>query len=149
MATRSRASLLLNRTIGCRREEIAHRTTSQDSSRMTYEGLDELVAVDLPGGLRVEYGYGYDGMRLRSRDNRGGPPEYWFADNMRMIGDAFEQYVRVGDRTVAKINFTFNEDARNPSDTAPPPDAAPADVGGTASDPDGHRGKQRAARLAG
>jgi RHS repeat-associated protein len=89
------------------RYDDAGRQLTDGDTRMTYDGLDQLVAVELPGGIRVEYGYGYDGQRLRTTDNQGSTPEHWITPELREIGGAIEQYVTVGDRIVAKVNLTY------------------------------------------
>ena len=71
---------------------------------MTYDGLDQLVRVDLPDELRVEYAYGYDGQRIVTRDNRGSV-EYWFAPDLRQLDGVREHYVKVGERIVAKVTM--------------------------------------------
>jgi RHS repeat-associated protein len=83
----------------------AGRQLTDNSSQMTYDGLDQLVRVDLPGGVRVEYAYGYDGQRIRTTDNQGSVPEHWFSPELRERGGAVEQYVKVGERIVAKVEL--------------------------------------------
>jgi RHS repeat-associated protein len=83
----------------------AGRQLGDGASQMTYDGLDQLVRVDLPGGVRVEYAYGYDGQRIRTTDGQGGAPEHWFTADMRERGGVLEQYVKVGARVVAKVEL--------------------------------------------
>jgi RHS repeat-associated protein len=83
----------------------AGRQLTDGAARMTYDGLDQLVRVDLPGGVRVEYAYGHDGLRIRSTDSQGGAPEHWFSAEMRERGGVIEQYIEVGDRIVAKVEL--------------------------------------------
>jgi RHS repeat-associated protein len=83
----------------------AGRQLTDNTSRMTYDGLDQLVRVDLPGGVRVEYAYGFDGQRIRTIDNQGSVPEHWFSPELRERGGAVEQYVKVGERIVAKVEL--------------------------------------------
>jgi RHS repeat-associated protein len=83
----------------------AGRQLTDGGARMTYDGLDQLVRVDLPGGVQVEYAYGYDGQRIRTVDSLGGAPEHWFTPEMRERGGVIEQYVKVDDRVVAKVEL--------------------------------------------
>jgi RHS repeat-associated protein len=85
--------------------DAAGRQLTDGDARMTYDGLDQLVAVDLPGGVRVEYGYGYDGQRIRTTDNQGSLAEHWVSPDLREQGGVYEQYVKVGERIVAKIEL--------------------------------------------
>jgi RHS repeat-associated protein len=85
--------------------DAAGRQLTDGDARMSYDGLDQLVAVDLPGGVRVEYGYGYDGLRVRSTDNQGTAPEHWVTADLHEQGGVYEQYVRVGERIVAKVEL--------------------------------------------
>ena len=85
----------------------AGRQVTGGGARMTYDGLDQLVAVDLADGLRVEYAYGYDGQRVRTTDNRGSVPEHWITAELREQGGAVEQYVKVDQRIVAKVNLAI------------------------------------------
>ena len=89
-------------------------------------------------------------MRLRTRDSQGTHPEYWFGDNLRMIDGLVEQYVKVGDRTVAKVNLTYQPGVTSTSTDTIPDGAtvAAVDDGGAVSAAATHRAGGRAARLA-
>jgi RHS repeat-associated protein len=83
----------------------AGRQLTDGASQMTYDGLDQLVTVNLPGGVRVDYAYGYDGQRIRTTDNQGSVPEHWFSPDLREVSGVLEQYVKVGDRVISKVKL--------------------------------------------
>jgi RHS repeat-associated protein len=85
----------------------AGRQITDGATRMTYDGLDQLTGVDLPGGGHIAYAYGYDGQRIQSSDTMGGPVEHWMGDALREVGGNYEQYVSMGGRIVAKVALRY------------------------------------------
>jgi RHS repeat-associated protein len=83
----------------------AGRQLGDGTAQMTYDGLDQLVTVTLPGGVRVDYAYGYDGQRIRTTDNQGSVPEHWLSSDVREVGGVLEQYVKIENRIVAKVKL--------------------------------------------
>ncbi len=89
----------------------AGRQITDGATHMTYDGLDQLVGVDLPGGGHIAYAYGYDGQRIQSSDSMGGPVEHWMGEGLREVGGNYEQYVSMGGRIVAKVTLRYSQAA--------------------------------------
>jgi RHS repeat-associated protein len=105
----------------------AGRQLTDGTALMTYDGLDQLVTVNLPGGVRLDYAYGYDGQRIRTTDNQGSAPEHWFSPDVREVGGVLEQYIKVGDRIVAKVKLA--DDGAKPTIAAATTRAVGREVG--------------------
>ncbi|MCE9573340.1 MAG: FG-GAP-like repeat-containing protein [Deltaproteobacteria bacterium] len=89
----------------------AGRQITDGGTHMTYDGLDQLVGVDLPGGGHIAYAYGYDGQRIQSSDTMGGPVEHWMGEGLREVGGNYEQYISMGGRIVAKVTLRYAQSA--------------------------------------
>ena len=89
--------------------DAAGRQISDDGRVLTYNALDQLVAVSAPavgstpGALLGQHQYGYDGMRVFSKDASGKEQRWWTADIVERNG-LREHYLRVGDRVVARLS---------------------------------------------
>ncbi|HTJ42705.1 MAG TPA: FG-GAP-like repeat-containing protein, partial [Kofleriaceae bacterium] len=94
----------------------AGRQITDGATRMTYNALDQLAAVDLAGGGHVAYTYGYDGLRIGATDNLGGVAEHWMTPDVREQGGDYDEYVRVGDRIVARVHLHYNNAVATSSD---------------------------------
>lgn len=82
----------------------AGRTVRQGGRTMTYNGLDQLVAVGGVGGGAIAHAYGYDGLRVRTVDATGGET-VWFSPSLWERADGTREYdVRVGERLVARVS---------------------------------------------
>jgi RHS repeat-associated protein len=86
--------------------DAAGRITRQGQRLMEYNGLDQLVRVSLPGSgggtATVEHAYGYDGLRTLTR-SPGGQTQYWFSPQLTQRGGEREHYVRLAERTLARV----------------------------------------------
>ncbi|WP_234069538.1 FG-GAP-like repeat-containing protein, partial [Myxococcus stipitatus] len=89
--------------------DAAGRQVRQGDRLMTYNGLDQLVSVTIPGAGSpskvVEHAYGYTGLRVRTEVSTG-EVQYWFSSQVTQRANGVrERYVGVGDRTVARIAY--------------------------------------------
>jgi RHS repeat-associated protein len=83
----------------------AGRQTQDGERSMRYSSLDQLVSVSLgSAGPSVEYGYGFDGLRIKTT-HPSGELEYWFSPDLRLHHGAREHYVRLGDRLLARVRM--------------------------------------------
>jgi RHS repeat-associated protein len=85
---------------------------------MTYNGLDQLVAVQPPTGNPVTYAYGYDGLRVLTT-HPDSTEEHWFAEGLRQLGAERHHYVRAGSKTLARV--TMEDTSAGGGSLAPPP----------------------------
>jgi RHS repeat-associated protein len=90
--------------------DAAGRQTEHAGHHLVYDGLSQLVGVDLAGGGHVEHRYGYDGSRVATRA-ASGATTYWITPGVVVRGGARDHYVRVGDRLIGKITTTAPGDA--------------------------------------
>jgi RHS repeat-associated protein len=98
--------------------DLAGRQLTDGGTTMTYNGLDQLVAVQPPTGNPVTYAYGYDGLRVLTI-HPDGTVERWFAESLRQLGDERHHYVRAGSRTLARV--TMEDTSPGGGNLAPPP----------------------------
>ena len=90
--------------------DAAGRQVRQGERQLTYNGLDQLVRVSLPGTGStpdiVEHAYGHDGLRVKTKDPLGGT-QYWFSPQLTQKPQGSrERHVRIGDRVVARLSLT-------------------------------------------
>jgi RHS repeat-associated protein len=71
---------------------------------LAYNGLDQLVRVELEGGGVVEHGYGYDGARVYTQA-ADGAVRYWFSEAITESGGVREHVIHVGDRPIARVSL--------------------------------------------
>lgn len=73
---------------------------------LTYNGLDQLVHVELPGGtmMPLVYSYGYNGQRTYTQ-HAGGSEEFNFTESIRQEDDLRHHYLKIGSRTVARVTM--------------------------------------------
>ncbi len=94
----------------------AGRMTEDTGKLLTYNGLDQLVQVELPGqAVPLEYSYGYNGLRTYTQ-HANGNEEYNFTESIRQEGDLRHHYIKIGSRTVARVTMRDLE-----ASTAAPP----------------------------
>jgi RHS repeat-associated protein len=86
----------------------AGRVTRQGDLALDYNGFDELVRIDGivgPDGAlgAVEHAYGYDGLRVSTRDPSGAV-RIWFSASVSEDATGLrDHYIRLGDRLIARI----------------------------------------------
>jgi RHS repeat-associated protein len=86
--------------------DAAGRQTQDGGSTMTFNALDQLVAVSVgAAGLRIEYGYGFDGLRTKTLHPTG-EAEYWFSPDVRVHHGVREHYVKLGERLLARVSLS-------------------------------------------
>ncbi|WP_224362737.1 FG-GAP-like repeat-containing protein [Hyalangium versicolor] len=89
--------------------DAAGRLISQSGRTMEYNGLDQLVRVTLPGtetpAATVEHAYGYDGLRILTRDPDG-DTQYWFSSQLTERQGQRERYVMLDSRVIARVTQT-------------------------------------------
>ncbi|WP_158620001.1 FG-GAP-like repeat-containing protein [Corallococcus sicarius] len=88
----------------------AGRQVRQGGRQMTYNGLDQLIRVSIPGSgatpAVVEHAYGHDGLRVKTRGPLG-DTQYWFSSQLTERPEGMrERYVRLGDRVLARLTLT-------------------------------------------
>lgn len=106
----------------------AGRMTEDAGRTLTYNGLDQLVQVDLPGNVvPLLYSYGYNGQRTYTQ-HADGSEEYNFTESIRQEVEADgtvlrHHYLKIGARTVARISMRDMETGTGSgaSVLAPPP----------------------------
>lgn len=97
--------------------DAAGRQVAQDTLRMTYNGLDQLVRIDgIPGvgSGTVQHAYGYDGLRIKTIDPHGAAT-YWFANGLLERNGVREHHVQIGARTIARVAMAPEPSARTPA----------------------------------
>ncbi|OJT20075.1 hypothetical protein BO221_33340 [Archangium sp. Cb G35] len=87
--------------------DSAGRQVRLGNRTMVYNGLDQLVQVKQPGegGVgeeTVSHAYGYDGLRTVT-GSTSGATQYWYFPELTQKGAERERYVKLGDRTLAKV----------------------------------------------
>jgi RHS repeat-associated protein len=102
--------------------DLAGRQITDGASTLTYNGLDQLVAVQPPTGNPVTYSYGYDGLRVLTT-HPDGTEERWFAESLRQLGAERHHYVRNGAKTIARV--TMLDTSAGGGSLAPPPPPPP------------------------
>ncbi|WP_375744181.1 FG-GAP-like repeat-containing protein [Corallococcus interemptor] len=90
--------------------DAAGRVVRQGARTLEYNGLDQLVGVTMPGPggtpALVQHGYGYDGQRTLTQ-GAAGETQYWFSPQLtQRTPTTRERYVKLGDRTLARITQT-------------------------------------------
>ena len=90
--------------------DAAGRMTEDTGKMLTYNGLDQLVRVDLPGEMiPLLYSYGYNGQRTYTQ-HADGSEEYNFTESIRQESDGSgnvlrHHYLKIGARTVARVSM--------------------------------------------
>ncbi|WP_158620331.1 MULTISPECIES: FG-GAP-like repeat-containing protein [Corallococcus] len=90
--------------------DAAGRQVRQGGRLMTYNGLDQLATVTLPGtgggaSQVVEHAYGYTGLRVRT-ESPTGETQYWFSPQVTQRPNGIrERYLSSGERTVVRIAY--------------------------------------------
>ncbi|WP_224362733.1 FG-GAP-like repeat-containing protein [Hyalangium versicolor] len=87
--------------------DAAGRLVHLGNRSMVYNGLDELVQVTQPGAGGgsdeiISHAYGYDGQRTVTSSSSG-ESQYWYFPELTQTGVNRERYVKLGDRTLAKV----------------------------------------------
>ncbi|RYZ42628.1 MAG: hypothetical protein EOO71_07130 [Myxococcaceae bacterium] len=90
--------------------DSAGRQVRQGNRQMTYNGLDQLIRVSMPGSGStpdfVEHAYGHDGLRVKTQ-GPSGSTQYWFSSQLTERPEGTrERYVRLGDRVLARLTLT-------------------------------------------
>jgi RHS repeat-associated protein len=94
--------------------DAAGRVVQRGGASLSYNALDQLVAVSLPpaagaaGDTSIAYKYGYDGLRTYASDSSG-YTQTWFSSTTTERNGQREHYVLAGDRVLAKV--VMNGDA--------------------------------------
>ena len=86
----------------------AGRVSSVGGRTHAYNGLDQLVQVEIPAqgqtpAKRVSYAYGYDG--LRTITEAEGVLQYWLTPNLVERNGRREWYLRQGSRTLVRLSL--------------------------------------------
>jgi RHS repeat-associated protein len=92
----------------------AGRETSDGTSTMTYNAMDQLTRVTA-GATTTDYAYGFDGEQIKTR-TPSGAVEYWFSPDVHARLGGREHYVLLGGRLLARVTL-------KPPATAPAPAA--------------------------
>jgi RHS repeat-associated protein len=82
--------------------DTAGRMTAQGALGLDYNAFDQLVRVRGAAGGTVEHAYGYDGLRVRTRDGNGSE-QVWFTRDLAEADGVRDVYIRLGDRLIARI----------------------------------------------
>ncbi|MBI4508523.1 MAG: VCBS repeat-containing protein, partial [Deltaproteobacteria bacterium] len=89
----------------------AGRQVRQGDLRLVYNGLDELVRVERGAEVVAQHSYGFDGLRTVTKGGKTGD-QFWFTPTLRQWknGERWqrEHYVRIGDRTIARVTQQTN-----------------------------------------
>ena len=84
----------------------ARALTGNNGRVLDYNGLDQLVAVSIPGpsgAQQVLHSYGYDG--LRTVTEGVGVPRLWFTPNLVHQGTGRQWYLKDGSRTIVRLDL--------------------------------------------
>lgn len=102
--------------------DTAGRVVRQGDREMTYNGLDQLVRVTLPGTgpTTVEHAYGHDGQRVLTR-GPDGLTQYWFSPLLTLRPEGSrDRYVKLGERTLARVSYTLGSGVEGPASRTGP-----------------------------
>ncbi|NNB97255.1 hypothetical protein HI113_25455 [Corallococcus exiguus] len=108
--------------------DAAGRVVRQGDRTLEYNGLDQLVRVTIPRPdatpSTVEHAYGYDGLRLFTQGDPG-DTQYWFSQQLtQRTPTTRERYVKVGERTLARLTQSTPDVSGPLSFLSPPGDGA-------------------------
>jgi RHS repeat-associated protein len=84
--------------------DLAGRQIRAGGRSLVYNGLDQLVRVELEDGGVVEHGYGYNGMRVYTQ-GADGSVRYWFSDGITESGGVREHLIHVDSRPIARVSL--------------------------------------------
>jgi RHS repeat-associated protein len=101
----------------------AGRVTAMGGRIFQYNGLDQLVQVTLPAegsqpAAIVRHAYGYDGQRTLT-EAPDGSRQYWFTPVLSERDGKRERYLKLGDRTLARLTQTLPAAATTAAGTPP------------------------------